>query len=94
MGGLGTLPTPPGTGDVPFRIDHDENFNETTQVQYQLWAHGPWLCFNWRYDSGLVAGASLCYGIGATNNCPQSVLLGGQPAVMTADPTGIPFSAD
>jgi len=94
VGGLGTVPTPPGTGIVPFRIDHDEKFNETTHVQYQPWRNGPWLGFNWRYDSGLVAGASPCYGIGATNNCPQSITLGGQPAVMMTDPNGIPFSAD
>ena len=45
-------PPPPGV----FRIDHDENFNQTTHLQYQPWKRGPWLGFNWRYDSGLVAG--------------------------------------
>jgi Carboxypeptidase regulatory-like domain/TonB-dependent Receptor Plug Domain len=94
VGGLGTVPTPPGTGITPFRIDHDENFNETAHIQYQPWTRGPWLGFNWRYDSGLVAGAAPCYGIGATNDCPQSTTLGGQPAVIMTDPTGIPFSAD
>src|SRR6516225_3632244 len=38
-----------------FRIDHDEHFNQTTHVQYQPWKRGPWIGFNWRYDSGLVA---------------------------------------
>jgi len=40
-----------------FRIDHDEKFNETTHLQYQIGKRGPWVGFNWRYDSGLVAGA-------------------------------------
>jgi len=40
----------------PFRIDHDQKFQQTTHLQYQPWKGGPWLGFNWRYDSGLVAG--------------------------------------
>src|SRR4029077_14715321 len=52
-----------GAGATPsaragvFRIDHDERFNETTHLQYQIGKTGPWLGFNWRYDSGLVAGS-------------------------------------
>jgi hypothetical protein len=58
LGGAGAVP--PGTGGdeiSPFRIDHDERFNQTTHLQYQPWQRGPWFGFNWRYDSGLVAGA-------------------------------------
>ena len=40
-----------------FRIDHDEKFNQTTHLQYQWGKTGPWIGFNWRYDSGMVAGA-------------------------------------
>jgi hypothetical protein len=40
-----------------FRIDHDEKFNQTTHLQYQFAKRGPWVGFNWRYDSGLVAGS-------------------------------------
>jgi hypothetical protein len=54
VGGLGV--TVGQSGSV-FRIDHDEKFNETTHLQYQPWKRGPWAGFNWRYDSGLVAGA-------------------------------------
>ncbi len=54
IGGAGATPSAPGG---VFRIDHDEKFNQTTHVQYQPWKKGPWLGFNWRYDSGLVAGA-------------------------------------
>jgi hypothetical protein len=47
-----------GTSDGPvFRIDHDQNFQQTTHVQYQPRKRAPWVAFNWRYDSGLVAGA-------------------------------------
>ena len=47
-----------GQAGTPFRIDHDERFNETTHVQYQLpIRRSPWVSFNWRFDSGLVAGA-------------------------------------
>ena len=54
LGGAGA--TPSAAGGV-FRIDHDEKFNMTTHFQYQPWSRGPWMGFNWRYDSGLVAGA-------------------------------------
>ena len=51
----------PQTGGLPFRIDHDEKFNQTTHVQYTYsrgkMLNGLWGGFNWRYDSGLVAGA-------------------------------------
>ncbi len=59
VGGAGATPT----GSEVFRIDHDENFNQTSHLQYQLpWKNTPWISFNWRYDSGLVAGATPCFG--------------------------------
>ena len=79
---------------APFRIDHDEKFNQTTHFQYQPWKRGPWLGFNWRYDSGLVAGNAPCYGVGPDNDCPQSTTIGGQPAVLLQDVFGNPLSAD
>jgi hypothetical protein len=56
VSGLGVTPAGQG-GTGVFRIDHDETFNSTTHLQYQPWKRGPWVGFNWRYDSGLVAGA-------------------------------------
>ena len=56
VSGIGVTPTGQG-GTGVFRIDHDEAFNQTTHLQYQPWKKGPWIGFNWRYDSGLVAGA-------------------------------------
>lgn len=61
VSGIGV--TPPGQGgNGVFRIDHDESYNETTHLQYQPWKNGPWLGFNWRFDSGLVAGPVPCVG--------------------------------
>ena len=54
VSGAGATPSAPGG---VFRIDHDEKFNQTTHLQYQPWQQGPWIGFNWRYDSGMVAGA-------------------------------------
>jgi Carboxypeptidase regulatory-like domain/TonB-dependent Receptor Plug Domain len=94
IGGAGaTVATAAG---LPFRIDHDEKFNQTTHVQYQPWKHGPWMGFNWRYDSGLVAGATPCFGQLASNDCPGSVVIGGVPNVsmIAANVGGVPLSAD
>jgi hypothetical protein len=54
VGGLGVTV---GQSGLPFRIDHDERFNQTTHIQYQPSPAWPWIGFNWRYDSGMVAGA-------------------------------------
>jgi Carboxypeptidase regulatory-like domain/TonB-dependent Receptor Plug Domain len=66
VGGAGEAPS----GVSVFRIDHDENFNQTAHFQYQLpFKDSPWIGFNWRYDSGLVAGPVPCAG-GNCNNGP------------------------
>lgn len=96
IGGLGVVPA--GAGQVvhtPFRIDHDEKLNETTHVQYQFGSRGPWLGFNWRYDSGLVAASTPCYANTATC-APSSTLLNGQPAIkmVSNNVPGVPLTAD
>ena len=63
VSGIGATPV----GSEVFRIDHDESFNETTHLQYQPWKKGPWFGFNWRYDSGLVAGPVPCSGGNCAN---------------------------
>ena len=84
---------PPATG--VFRIDHDEKFNETTHFQYQPWKTGPWLSFNWRYDSGMVAGATPCYNPLTATCAGASTMSGGQPAInMINTITGVPLTAD
>ena len=96
--GLGTIPAPPGSTvtHTPFRIDHDEKFNQTTHAQYQLGQRGPYVGFNWRYDSGQVAGAAPCYGTLASNDCPQTVPLSvsATPSVYLQDPFGNALTAD
>ena len=64
-----------GQSGYPFRIDHDERFNETTHLQYQLPIKlRPWVGFNWRFDSGLVAGAVPCYNVTDPNSlCTPSM---------------------
>ena len=66
VSGLGTTPSSVGDTSV-FRIDHDELFNQTTHLQYQIGKAGPWIGFNWRYDSGLVAGPVPCAGGNCAN---------------------------
>ncbi len=90
----------PGQGGYAFRIDHDEKFNQTTHLQYTVshggrWISGLWGGFNWRYDSGLVAGSVPCYNVTDPNslcnpaNGGASISIGGQPGVdlsgLTAD---------
>jgi len=89
-GGLGVTV---GQNGLPFRIDHDEKFNQSTTIQYQLLKRGPWFGLNWRYDSGQVAGAAPCYGVGPGNDCPASTTLNGQPAVAMFG-NGAPLTPD
>ncbi len=61
-----------GIGSTPgaisvFRIDHDELNNATGHLQYQPSKKLPWFSFNWRYDSGLVAGPVPCAGGNCAN---------------------------
>ncbi len=63
VSGIGAAPG----GSSVFRIDHDEFFNQTAHVQYQPSKKWPWFGFNWRYDSGLVAGPVPCAGGNCAN---------------------------
>jgi hypothetical protein len=84
---------PPATG--VFRIDHDEKFNETTHLQYQPWKTGPWVGFNWRYDSGMVAGATPCYNLLTATCAGASTTVGGLPALNLINTiSGAPLTAD
>lgn len=90
VGGVGATIGAPG--GYPFRIDHDEKFNESTHFQYKMpFKKSLYYSFNWHYDSGMVAGSVPCYGTADPNtNCGQySMTVGGQPAInlssLTAD---------
>ncbi|HTX15953.1 MAG TPA: carboxypeptidase regulatory-like domain-containing protein [Candidatus Baltobacteraceae bacterium] len=97
IGGAGAVPVVSAPGEfTPFRIDHDERFNETTHLQYQPSLRWPWLGFNWRYDSGLVAGATPCFGY-ANNDCPGSITTPGgvnEVSMIASNVGGVPLSAD
>jgi len=79
---------PPETGGLffnsdlpagPFRIDHDQAFQQTTQVQYQfnqIKKIAPYVAFTWRYDSGLVAGAVTDYATALTFTADQQAQIG------------------
>ena len=69
LGHTNAIYFPPGVGGVlletpceqpscSFRIDHDQKFNTTTNVEYVLnGSIGAWAAVSWRYDSGLVSSA-------------------------------------
>ncbi len=83
IGGVGATVGAPG--GFPFRIDHDERFNQNTHFEYQLPFHrkSAYYSFNWRYDSGLVAGSVPCYNVGDPNSscAGTSITINGQPGV-------------
>lgn len=89
-------PAPPAV----FRIDHDEKFNQTTHIQYQPLKRLPWVGLNWRYDSGLVAGATPCLAATATCSFSTSVADGGVGTNpkgtigLVNNATGQPLTAD
>jgi hypothetical protein len=100
-----TLPQVAGLPIIPvgnsvFRIDHDELFNQTTHLQYQPFKRGPWVSFNWRYDSGLVAGASPCYAPTGTCAASTPIADGGAANIPTGQVafvntiSGQPLTAD
>ena len=100
ISGIGAIPTASIAPNV-FRIDHDEIFNQTTHLQYQPWKRGPWIGFNWRYDSGLVSGAIPCLAATATCAAATSVVDGGiNPNIpsgtvaLVNNISGLPLSPD
>ncbi len=90
VGGLGATP---GNGTTfPFRIDHDERFNQTTHLEYKMpFRKSLYYSFNWRYDSGQVAGSVPCYNATDPNSrcATTSITINGQPGIdlsgLTAD---------
>ncbi len=88
------LPIVPASTGV-FRIDHDEFLNSTVHLEYQPWKRGPWFGFNYRYDSGLVAGSTPCYNPSTATCAPTSATLNGQPAILMLNTaTSLPLTAD
>ncbi len=71
-----------------FRIDHDQVFQQTTNLLYQ--APGPlgaWIAFTWRYDSGLVAGAVPDFATALTLSPDQQAAIGLYCGSLSATPS-------
>ena len=82
VGGVGATNSN-GTG-LPFRIDHDERFNQTTHLEYKMpFRKSLYYSFNWRFDSGQVAGSVPCYNVTDPNSIcgPTSITIDGQPGI-------------
>ena len=90
IGGVGATIAQGGT-NYPFRIDHDERFNQTTHLEYKMpFRKSLYYSMNWKFDSGLVAGAVPCYNaINPNSTCSNysfdgsgnPLTLNGKPAV-------------
>ncbi|HTU35668.1 MAG TPA: TonB-dependent receptor [Candidatus Acidoferrum sp.] len=97
VSGIGATPQAPA--GAAFRIDHDERYNQTTHLQYQPFKKFPWISLNWRYDSGLVAGAlpyAGCQGYDPVSmGCPDGTVtngpmgINGQGSADVVDTSGI-----
>jgi hypothetical protein len=76
--------SPPATGGIlvvapagDFRIDHDQKFNSTTNLQYAFAkAMGGWVALVWRYDSGLVPSAVPDFATALTLDSDQQAAMG------------------
>ncbi|MGI4757222.1 MAG: TonB-dependent receptor [Janthinobacterium lividum] len=67
IGGVGTTVGSPA--GYPFRIDHDERFNQTTHLEYKMpFRKSLYYSFNWKLDSGLVAASTPCYNVTDPNS--------------------------
>ena len=84
MGHTNAIFSPPGTGGLlletpegTFRIDHDQKFQQTTNVQYTFdKVMGAWAALSWRYDSGLVAGSVPDYATALSLTADQQAAIG------------------
>ena len=97
--------SPPGVGGIlleqpegDFRIDHDQKFNATTNLQYTVEKRtGAWVALAWRYDSGLVAGSVASLGdalaLTADQQAAMGFFCGGQFATRDAPLTGATCTA-
>ena len=60
-----------------FRIDHDQAFQQTTNLQYRFFKRRDgWAAFTWRYDSGLVNGSIPDYATALTLTGDQQAAIG------------------
>jgi Carboxypeptidase regulatory-like domain len=84
-----TEPTlPNGQLQNVFRIDHDQAFQQTTNLQYRTWpSHGAWGMFTWKYDSGLISGVrtvNQALGFDADGQVAMGLACNGVPATLAS----------
>jgi hypothetical protein len=73
--GNGGLFVEPEAGE--FRIDHDQKFQQTTNLQYMFEKKtGAWAALSWRYDSGLVAGSVPDFATALSLSADQQAAIG------------------
>ena len=102
--------SPPSTGGIQppmipddFRIDHDQKFNSTVNLQYAFARPiGAWVGFVWRYDSGLVPSAvpdwNAALNLDADQQaaagmfCGNQVAIVGQPAITSCSASNFGFT--
>ncbi len=81
VGGVGATVGQAGS-TYPFRIDHDERFNQTTHMEYKMpFRKSLYYTMNWKYDSGLVAGSAPCYNVTDPNSPCGGISINGQPGI-------------
>ena len=83
VGGVGATIAQAGV-NYPFRIDHDERFNQTTHIEYKMpFRKSLYYSMNWKFDSGLVAGSAPCFNVTDPNSIcgSTSILINGQPGI-------------
>ncbi len=89
VGGVGSTVAAPG--GYPFRIDHDERFNQTTHFEYKMpFQKKLYYSFNWKFDSGLVAGSVPCYNVTDPNSSCAAYSFASNGTTLTT-PNGQPL---
>ena len=75
-----------------FRIDHDQAFQQTTNLRYQPKKDGVWVDFIWRFDSGLVVSgvpdAAAALALTPNQQVDIGLSCNGVPATVAAPLTG------
>jgi len=59
-----------------FRIDHDQAFQQSTHLQYQIGKKLPWMGVTWNYESGMVAGDVPTYAAALALTADQQSAIG------------------
>lgn len=59
-----------------FRVDHDQAFEQSTNLLYQLARYRLWFGLTWRYDSGMVAGEVPDFAAALRLDADQQAMIG------------------